>query len=173
MKRGYIQVYTGQGKGKTTAALGLALRAAGAGLRTCMIQFVKSRKCAEHRIIEDRLSDLITVRRFGAGLIRQGGPTAADLDGAGRALTEAGKVLESKVYDVVILDEANVAVHYGLIDLSDLLGIMEHKPAKVELIITGRYAKEEVLEKADLVTEMREIAHYWKRGVKARRGIEW
>ncbi|HEY3276922.1 MAG TPA: cob(I)yrinic acid a,c-diamide adenosyltransferase [Syntrophorhabdaceae bacterium] len=173
MKKGYIQVYTGEGKGKTTAALGLALRAAGAGMRICIIQFVKSRRCAEHRIIEERLSDLITIRKFGAGLIGEGGPTGADKEGANKALREARTVLESDGYDVVILDEVNVAVHYGLVSLSDLLDLMEKKPENVELIITGRYAAKEVMTRADLVTEMKEVTHYWKKGVKARHGIEW
>jgi cob(I)alamin adenosyltransferase len=172
MRRGYIQVYTGTGKGKTTAALGLALRAAGAGLRVYIAQFIKKRTCSEHRIINDRLKDLITVRQFGKGLILKREITQQDIKAAQKGLAEIRTAMESDDYDMVILDEANVAVRYSLIQLIDLLDIMEKKPERVELIITGRYAHEKVIEKADLATEMKEIKHYREKGIKARRGIE-
>jgi cob(I)alamin adenosyltransferase len=173
MRKGYIQVYTGEGKGKTTAALGLSLRAAGAGFKVFFAQFVKKRRCAEHRIIDERLSDLITVKQFGAGMIREGGPRDSDIKAAKKGIAEVKRIMESDRYQVVILDEVNVAVHYGIVDIADLLGIIDAKPGNVELVLTGRYAAPEVIVRADLVTEMREISHYWKKGVKARRGIEW
>jgi len=173
MKKGYIQVYTGNGKGKTTAALGLSLRAAGAGLRVFMAQFIKKRRCSEHDIIRERFSDLITVEQYGEGLILKRMTTQPDIIAAQKGLAEIRGVIESKEYDVVILDEVNVAVHYNLISLADLLDIMEKKPEGVELVITGRYADEKVIEKADLVTEMREIRHYKEKEIKSRRGIEY
>jgi cob(I)alamin adenosyltransferase len=173
MKKGYIQVYTGDGKGKTTAALGLALRAAGAGLRVFIAQFIKKQRCSEHRMIEERLEDLITIKQYGEGLILKRKIAKSDIEAARKGLAEIRKVMDSGQYDVVVLDEVNVAVRYRLIDLADLLDIMEKKPEAVELVITGRYAEEQVIEKADLVTEMKEIKHYQERGTKARRGIEW
>jgi cob(I)alamin adenosyltransferase len=172
MKKGYIQVYTGNGKGKTTAALGLSLRAAGAGLRVFIAQFIKKRRCSEHNIIRERFSDLITVKQFGEGLILKRATTQSDITAAQKGLVEVRKAIESNEYDIVVLDEVNVAVHCHLISLADLLDIMEKKPEGVELVITGRYADEKVIDKADLVTEMKEIKHYRKKEIKARRGVE-
>jgi cob(I)alamin adenosyltransferase len=172
MRKGYIQVYTGNGKGKTTAALGLAMRAAGAGLRVCIAQFIKKRRCSEHSIISERCADLITIKQFGEGLILKRAATQSDIKAAQRGLVWIRDAIESNEYDIVILDEVNVAVHCNLISLADLLDVMERKPEGVELVITGRYADEKVIEKADLVTEMKEIKHYRKMEIKARRGIE-
>ncbi len=172
MRKGYIQVYTGTGKGKTTAALGLALRAAGAGLKVFVAQFVKKRRCGEHAIIAERFEDLIKVKQFGGGFILNRKPAQADIKAAQRGIAEVRKLMQSKRYDLVILDEANVAAHYKLISVDDLIDIMEHKPEGIELVITGRYADKKVIEKADLVTEMKEIKHYFEKGIKARRGIE-
>ena len=171
MRRGYVQVYTGNGKGKTTAALGLAIRAAGAGLRVFIAQFIKKRKCSEHAAIE-AFGDTIMVRQFGNGLIMGRKPSTADVRAAQKGIESARKAVLSVEYDLVILDEANVAAHYGLILVQDLLDLIEGKPTGVELVITGRYADKKVRNAADLVTEMREIKHYGKQGVKARRGIE-
>ncbi|GAB4410886.1 MAG: cob(I)yrinic acid a,c-diamide adenosyltransferase [Thermodesulfovibrionales bacterium] len=171
MRKGYIQVYTGNGKGKTTAALGLALRAAGAGLKVYIIQFIKKRRCSEHKALE-RFSDLITIRQYGRGFILRGKPTGADVKAAQEGLKELKDIIKSGNYDIVILDEANVATHYGLISVDDLLGLMTVRHRGTELIITGRYADEKVIRAADLVTEMKEIKHYRRKGVKARTGIE-
>ncbi len=171
MRRGYIQVYTGNGKGKTTAALGLALRAAGAGLKIFMAQFIKQTKCSEHALL-DELGDRITVKQYGRGLIMGRKPSPDDIKAARDGYEEVKNILLSNAYDVVILDEANVAAHYGLLSVQDLLALMAAKPKGVELLITGRYADEKVMEAADLVTEMRELKHYRKQGVSARRGIE-
>ncbi len=171
MRRGYIQVYTGNGKGKTTAALGLALRAAGAGLKIFMAQFIKQKKCSEHALL-DELRDRITVRQYGRGLIMGRKPSPDDIKAARDGYEEVKNILLANEYDVVILDEANVAAHYGLLSVQDLLALMAVKPKGVELLITGRYADEKVMEAADLVTEMRELKHYRKQGVSARRGIE-
>jgi cob(I)alamin adenosyltransferase len=171
MRRGYVQVYTGNGKGKTTAALGLAMRAVGAGLSVFIMQFIKKRRCSEH-VLLDELRDRITVKQFGRGLIMGRQPSSGDRKAACEGYEVVRDVLLSGRYDVVILDEANVAARYGLISTQDLLELIALKPKKVELVITGRYADERVMQAADLVTEMREIKHYGKQGVSARRGIE-
>lgn len=171
MRKGYIQVYTGKGKGKTTAALGLALRAAGAGLRVFMAQFVKQRRCSEHKMLE-RFQDVITIKRYGKGFIVDGRPAKSDIEAAQNGFNEIKEVLGSGYYDVVILDEANVAVHYNLFSVEKLLELIDAKPKGTELIITGRYADRRVVQMADLVTEMKEVKHYRKKGVKARAGIE-
>ncbi len=171
MRRGYIQVYTGTGKGKTTAALGLAIRAAGAGHKIYFAQFIKKRICSEHKALE-RFSDLITVKQFGTGFLKGQERTEEELAAADKGLDEIAKAIASSAYDVVILDEINVAVHSGLVDIDRLLKIISAKPPLVEIVLTGRYADPRITEKADLVTEMREIKHYMKKGVKARTGIE-
>ncbi|HXX57860.1 MAG TPA: cob(I)yrinic acid a,c-diamide adenosyltransferase [Thermodesulfovibrionales bacterium] len=171
MRRGYIQVYTGAGKGKTTAAFGLALRAAGAGLRVFIAQFVKQKRCSEHEMLE-RFQDLITLRQYGKGFILRRKPRPSDVKAAQEGLSDLIAAIKSAAYDVFVLDEANVAVHYNLLTVNDLLYLMEIKPKKTELIITGRYADEKIIQRADLVTEMREVKHYKDKGVKARLGIE-
>jgi len=171
MRKGYVQVYTGNGKGKTTAALGLAIRAAGAGLRIFIGQFIKKKKCSEHALLEE-LSDRIVVRQYGRGLIMGRKPSPADIKAAQAGYEEVKNILLSQEYDVVILDEANVAAHYGLVTVEGLLQLMAIKPKNIELVITGRYADQKVMDAADLVTEMREIKHYHSQGVQARRGIE-
>jgi len=171
MRRGYVQVYTGNGKGKTTAALGLAIRAAGAGLKIFIGQFIKKKKCSEHHLL-DQLSGNIVIRRYGRGCIMGRQTSQGDRIAAREGYEEVKEILLSNRYDVVILDEANVAAHLGLINTQDLLELMALKPKKVELVITGRYADERVMQAADLVTEMRAIKHYRKQGVIARRGIE-
>lgn len=171
MRKGYIQVYTGNSKGKTTAALGLALRAMGAGLKVFVGQFVKKRICSEHKALE-RFKDLITIRQYGTGFLRAKIPTQSEKASAKKRLEDVKKALLSGQYDMVILDEANIATHYGLLSVDELLDLLEKKPSGVELILTGRYADKRIIEKADLVTEMKEIKHYYRKGVKARRGIE-
>ena len=171
MRKGYIQVYTGNGKGKTTASLGLALRAAGAGMKVFIGQFIKTEECSEHKALE-RFSDLISIKRFGLGLCIGKKPTEADVAAALEGLSAAEEVVLSKLYDVVVLDEINVAVHLGLIGVDDVLRLMREKPPETELILTGRYADERVIAEADLVTEMKEVKHYFEKGIKARRGIE-
>jgi cob(I)alamin adenosyltransferase len=172
MRRGYIQVYTGSGKGKTTAALGLALRAAGAGLKVFIVQFVKKKRCSEHKMLE-RFKGLVTMRQYGKGFILERKANRSDIETACAGLEEVREAMRSKKYDVVIMDEANVAVKCGLIRADDLLELISAKPGNVELVITGRYADKKVLQAADLVTEMKEVKHYRKKGVRARAGIEY
>ncbi len=166
-----MQVYTGNGRGKTTAALGLALRAAGAGLRVFIAQFIKKQRCSEHKALE-RFEDLITINQYGKGFILNRKANSSDIAAALKGLQEVREAISSKKYDLVILDEANVAVQRGLIGVDEILELIGSKPAQLELVITGRYADEKVLKAADLVTEMREIRHYSSKGVSARVGIE-
>ena len=168
---GYIQVYTGNGKGKTTAAFGLAMRAAGAGLKVFIAQFVKGMKYSETQAFE-RFSDLITVRQYGRGCFIRNAPAQEDTRAASVGLEEVRRVLCSGQYKVVILDEANIATHFELFSVGDLLALIDLKPPGVELVITGRNVDPRVIDRADLVTEMMEVKHYYTRGVEARKGIE-
>jgi cob(I)alamin adenosyltransferase len=170
-QKGYVQVYTGNGKGKTTAAFGLALRAAGAGLRVFIAQFVKGGEYSETFALQ-RFNDLITLRQFGSGRFIRGEPAEDDIRAAKDGLKETEEALHSGKYKVVILDEANIATFYELFSVEDLLALIDHKPDDVELLITGRNADSRILEKADLVTEMCDVKHYYVNGVRAREGIE-
>ena len=169
--QGFVQVYTGDGKGKTTAALGLALRAAGAGLRVYFGQFIKNADYSEIKALA-RFADCITVRQFGRGCFLLTEPAPEDRAAARRALDAIGLALVSGDYDLVIADEANVAVALGLIEPDDLVALIDLRPEQVELVLTGRGAPDAVLARADLVTEMRCVRHYYDRGVLARPGIE-
>lgn len=169
--KGYVQVYTGDGKGKTTAALGLAVRAAGAGLRVLFAQFVKGMEYSEIKALE-RFQDLITVRQFGRGCFIFAEPSVEDCAAARSGLDEVRAALSAGAFDVVILDEANIATSVGLFTVRELLEVVASKPDNVELVITGRDADPRLIAAADLVTEMREVKHYYRQGVQARVGIE-
>jgi cob(I)alamin adenosyltransferase len=169
--KGYIHVYTGDGKGKTTAALGLAMRAFGAGLNTFMAQFVKGMEYSEQATFKV-LSEHLTVKQYGRGCFIKGEPTEEDVKAAREGLKEVKKIMLSGKYQILILDEANIATFYNLFSVDDLLDLIKQKPDDVELIITGRRADQRIIEAADLVTEMREIKHYYQNGVMARVGIE-
>ncbi len=169
--KGYVQVYTGDGRGKTTAALGLSLRAAGAGLKVFIAQFVKMGEYSEIKALK-RFADLITVEQLCPGPFIKGAPSTGDIKAAQKRLAKVKAVMASGDYQVVILEEANVAVKLKLLSVQDLVDVIAAKPEDVELIITGRSADPEIIAKADLVTEMKEIKHYFKQGVAARVGIE-
>ena len=169
--RGYVQVYTGDGKGKTTAALGLAVRAAGAQLKVYVAQFLKGGDYSEIKTLE-KLKESITVKQYGRGGFIGNLPEEEDIRMARKGLKEVGEMIRSGIFDLIILDEANVAVRYGLISVEEMLDLIEAKPKHVELVITGRGADDRIIEIADLVTEMKEIKHYFRLGVKARDGIE-
>ncbi|MBN1673278.1 MAG: cob(I)yrinic acid a,c-diamide adenosyltransferase [Kiritimatiellae bacterium] len=168
---GYVHIYTGDGKGKTTAALGLIVRATGAGLRVYMGQFLKRADTCESRTLRARFPD-VTVERYGRGGFVRGKPSTADTAAARRGLTRLRRAVQSGQYDVVIADEANVAVALGLLPAEAFLRLIDDKPAPVELVLTGRGADRRLLAKADLVTEMTCRKHYYAAGVRARRGIE-
>lgn len=171
LEKGFVQVYTGNGKGKTTAALGLALRGAGAGMKIFIAQFVKGMKYSELDALK-RLEPEIVIHQYGRGCFIMGKPVAEDYTAAEQGLSESRKALVSGDYDMVILDEIHIALHFGLVSREDVLKMMENRPRNVELVLTGRYAPEEIMEKADLVTEMKEIRHYYEKGTPARTGIE-
>ncbi|MFH0996185.1 MAG: cob(I)yrinic acid a,c-diamide adenosyltransferase [Pseudomonadota bacterium] len=169
--KGYVQVYTGDGKGKTTAALGLSLRAAGAGLKVFIAQFIKMGDYSEIKALE-RFSDLICIEQYGLGRFIKGKPSFEDIETAGKGLEKVHAVLLGGQYDIVIMEEANAAVMCGLFSADDILGMIAIKPESVELIITGRGADPRIVEKADLVTEMECIKHYYDQGIQTRIGIE-
>lgn len=168
---GYVHVYTGDGKGKTTAALGLAVRAAGAGLKVFIGQFVKGRWYSELAALR-RLGRRVTVRQYGRRCFIRGKPTSRDVAAARRGLADVSRVLAAGKHRLVILDEANIAVHYALFSAAELVETIRSRHASVEVVVTGRRAAPELLALADLVTDMREVKHYYRRGVKARTGIE-
>ncbi len=168
--KGYVQVYTGNGKGKTTASLGLAIRAAGAGLKVYIVQFLKKGDYSEIKALSK--FDNITIEQYGLGKFVKGQPSADDIAAGKAGYFKLYDILKNKKHDVVIAEEANVAVMCNLFSEKELLALIEIKPANTELVITGRGATPKVIEKADLVTEMKEIKHYYKQGVTARVGIE-
>ncbi len=173
LKKGYIQVYTGNGKGKTTAALGLALRAAGRGLRTYIGQFMKGQPSGELKALE-ALDGRVIVKQYGrsAPVHLSVKPDAEDISLAQRGLDRAAEAMSSEQYDIIVLDEVTVALRFGLLTVEALVDFINLKPERVELVITGRYAPKQIIERADLVTEMREVKHYYQNGVGAREGIE-
>ena len=172
LERGCTQVYTGNGKGKTTAALGLALRAVGRGLKVCVFQFIKGGGPYGEHLIAGKLAPLFTIIQTGQPGWVNTNDISADRSIAQEALVRARELLTSGDYDLFICDEINGTVGFGLIDVEQVLELIRLRPEKVELVLTGRNAHERVIEAADLVTEMREIKHYYKAGVPARTGIE-
>jgi cob(I)alamin adenosyltransferase len=169
--KGYLQVYTGDGKGKTTAAIGLAVRAAGAGLTVFIGQFIKAGGSSENRSLQ-RLSDRITLEHFGRGRFIKGRPAPADIAAALRGLKRVEQILRQAAHRIVVLDEGCTAVALGLISEAALLETIELAAADTEVVVTGRGASKGLIERADLVTEMKVIKHYFKDGVRARDGIE-
>ncbi|NQT67956.1 MAG: cob(I)yrinic acid a,c-diamide adenosyltransferase [Desulfobacteraceae bacterium] len=170
-KKGFIQIYTGDGKGKTTAALGLAIRAAGHGMKTYIGQFMKGQHYGEMTALFD--DPCITIEQYGdIKCIRREQVTQKHIDQAHIGLKSARKAMLSKQYDIVILDEINIAIWFNLITTEEVLAFLNDRHENVEVILTGRKAPNELIEYADLVTEMNEVKHYFNRGVKARNGIE-
>lgn len=172
--RGLVIVHTGNGKGKTTAALGLALRAVGQGLRVAMVQFIKgSWKYGELRAPE--FLPGFEIHPMGRGFVNLGAPSPdpQDVALARETLLAAREKVLSGRYGMVILDEVNYAVAYGLVPVQDVLSLISEKPPAVHLVLTGRDARPEIIEAADLVTEMREIKHPYRAGVKAQKGVEF
>jgi len=170
---GTVQLYTGDGKGKTTAAFGLALRAAGHGRRVLILQFMKGSERYGEVLAARRLAG-VAVEQYGRDdFVRRGAPTAEDRRLAAAGMARARQAVASGDYDLVILDELNVAVAYGLVPEDDVLALIKGKAAALELVLTGREAPPALIEAADLVTEMKEIKHPYQRGVKAREGVEY
>ena len=167
----YVHVYTGDGKGKTTAAIGLAIRAAGAKKKVLFTQFVKGMKYSEIEALK-RFDDKIFVKQYGRSCFIKRKAAKEDVEEARKGLEEIKELTATGEYQVLILDEANIALYYSLFHLNELLELVNSAKTRCEIIITGRYAPQELIEYADLVTEMREIKHYYKKGVSARVGIE-
>jgi cob(I)alamin adenosyltransferase len=172
MKKGLVQIYTGDGKGKTTAALGLSLRAAGRGLKVFIAQFAKGMFYGELEALK-RFAPQITLHQYGRKCFIRDEPAEEDIRLAREGWQEIRDVLKRAEYDLVILDEIGIALHYQLISLEEVRELIRLKPDGVELVLTGRKIPEALYEQADLVTEMREIKHYYNAGVQARKGIEF
>jgi cob(I)alamin adenosyltransferase len=173
LEKGLVQVYTGNGKGKTSAAFGLALRAAGRGLKVYVIQFIKGGFDYGELYVADRIPNL-TLKAFGRGkFITTRPPEKEDISLAEQALQLAKQVVSNGENDVVILDEVNVAVGLKLVSLEEVMNLIRSRPANVELVLTGRDAPDQVIEAADLVTEMKEVKHPYRKGHASRRGIEY
>jgi len=170
MDKGYVQIYTGEGKGKTTAALGLALRAVCAGRRVLIVQFLKGMDTSELRAL-DYLPGL-EIEQCGGGEFVSGSPVDADKERAREGLERVRRASFSGEYDIVIADEINNALALGLMTADEVLAVMRDRSPGTELVLTGRGALAEIIYEADLVTEMREVKHYYTAGVTAREGIE-
>lgn len=168
--KGYVQVYTGNGKGKTTAALGLSLRAAAAGKKVFIGQFIKGMHYSELDLIPKLPG--ISLKQYGRGCFIDSEPTEEDYLAAQKGLDEMAAILASGDYDVVVLDEACIALYFKLFPVDSLVNAIRQRAEHVEAIVTGRYAPQELIEIADLVTEMKEIKHYYTQGIEARFGIE-
>jgi cob(I)alamin adenosyltransferase len=173
LEKGMVQVYTGNGKGKSSAAFGLALRAIGRGLKVYIIQFIKGGFDYGELYVVDKLQNL-KLKAFGRGkFVTEKPAEKEDVKLAEEALALAEEVVMSGEYDIVILDEINVALSLKLIKIKKVLELIKNKPKHVELVLTGRYAPNEIIEAADLVTEMREVKHPFNKGYQARKGIEY
>ena len=175
-KNGLTIVYTGKGKGKTTAALGIALRATGYKKKICMIQFIKGSWHYGEMESSKRLEpefEMVAIGKGFVGIIDDKSPKEDHQKIAKEAIRISNEKIQSDKYDIVILDEINYAVNLNLISLDDVLDLIKSKPENVDLVLTGNYAKEEVIEAADLVTEMKEIKHPFQKGIKAKEGIDF
>jgi cob(I)alamin adenosyltransferase len=166
-----IQVYTGNGKGKTTAAIGLAIRAAGAGLKVFIGQFAKGMHYSELNTLR-RIKN-IKNEQFGGSCFINKLPSQEDIELAQAGLEKIKKIIATRKYRVVILDEINIAIKLKLLKIKDVLKLIKDTPKNIELILTGRYAHPRVIKIADLVSQVREIKHYYRKGIKARKGIEF
>ncbi len=176
LTKGLVIVYTGKGKGKTTAALGMALRAVGYNHKICMIQFIKGSWHYGEMTSSKRLEpefELTAIGKGFVGILDDKSPIEDHKKMAEEALKIAKEKITSKIYNLVILDEINYALNLGLINLQDILDVIAARPDDVNIVLTGNHARDEIIEKADLVTEMREIKHPFKSGIKAKKGIDF
>ena len=170
LEKGYIQVYTGNGKGKTTAALGITLRSVCAGNKVFFGQFMKGQDYSEKKAVS--LLPGLTMEQFGGVCFVNGTPTEKDIADAKAGLERMREILSSGEYDLVVFDEVNTSLFFKLLTVDEVMEVLDLKPEKTEVILTGRYAPQEIMDRADLVTEMKEIKHYYNAGVDARVGIE-
>jgi len=172
VEKGYIHVYTGNGKGKTTSAIGLGIRAAGAGLKVHMLQFMKGRRYSELNTL-DNLKNFTYSQHGRDEFVNKKNPEKIDIDMAQEGFKQVKKLIKSNKYDMIILDEINVAVDFNLIAIDDVLKLIKEKPEKLELVLTGRYANPKIIRTADYVTEMLEIIHPYQKGIQARKGFDF
>lgn len=175
-KDGLIIVYTGKGKGKTTAALGIALRAVGYDKKICMIQFIKGSWHYGEMNSSKRLDpefEMVTIGKGFVGIIDDISPKEDHEKIAKEAIKVSNEKIQSGKYDIIILDEINYAVNLGLISVNDVLKLIKSKPDNLDLVLTGNHVKDEIIEIADLVTEMKEIKHPFQKGIKAKKGIDF
>jgi len=172
-RKGLVQIYTGDGKGKTTAAFGQALRAVGQGYRVCVIQFMKGRKYGECLAAERHLPNLTVILSGLDSFVMRENPAPVDIELARQGLETARKAITSGDYDMVILDEINVAADFKLLPISAVVELVKAKPAAIDLILTGRSAPPEFIALADTVSEVREVRHHYRAGIKERAGIEY
>mgnify|MGYP000981596974 CR=1 FL=1 len=170
MEKGYISVYTGNGKGKTTAAFGLTVRALLSGKRVFIGQFVKDMEYNETRIVE--YFDNVEIKQLGKGCFITNLPNDEDIKAARDGLEECNEKMSSGEYDLVVLDEITIALYFNLLDVKELLNVLKSKAYNTEVVLTGRYASKELIDFADLVTEMVEIKHYYSQGVLSRDGYD-
>lgn len=171
--KGLVQVYTGDGKGKTTAALGLALRAAGSGMRTYIGQFLKGQRYGEMESIQ-RLAPYVTLEQYGLDeWVHVDRVTSEQRAAAQQGLEQIRQALTSGEYDIVVADEINIALYFGVLTEEQVIQLIDARPPQVELVLTGRRAPDTIVQRADLVTEMREVRHPYQRGIAGRAGIEF
>jgi len=172
-EKGTVQIYTGDGKGKTTAALGLILRTVGHNGKAALVQFMKGWDYYGETIALERLPEVTHIRTGRADFVNRDDPDPIDMEEAARGLKAAVEVTLSGDFDLVVLDEINVAMDYALISTRDVLALIDRKPEHVEIVLTGRNAPSQLMERADLITEMVEHRHHYRKGVSARKGVEY
>ena len=178
IEKGLLMVHTGKGKGKSTAAFGLAVRAIGNGMRVGIVQFVKGKWGTGERLVLEKFTDQVTIRTMGEGFTWETQDRARDIAAAQKAWAAAQELIEASrdpkpLYDLLVFDELNIVLRYDYLDIAEVVRVLNARPAPLHIVVTGRNAKPELIEAADLVTEMTEIKHPFKAGVKAQKGIEF
>ena len=166
-----VHLYIGKGKGKTTAALGLAIRAAGAGLKVYIGQFIKSGCYNEIKVLKKIPN--IKIEQYGRGCFIKRNPAQKDIDLAQKCLARVEQIIAKRAYQLIVLDEINVALHFGLLKLNEVIRLLKLAPEEIELVLTGRWAHPKIIKFADLVSEIKNIKHYYRKGGKARKGAEY
>lgn len=170
--KGNVHLYTGNGKGKTTASIGLAIRAAGAGMKVFIAQFIKGMHYNELSALE-KFEGQIVIKQYGRDCFIKNEPEEADRMAARSGFDEVEKIVMEGAFDMVVLDEINIALYYKLVDISEVAMMIKKRPEHMELVLTGRYAPQSLIDLSDLVTNMEEIKHYYQNGIEARPGIEY
>ena len=173
IEKGLLIVHTGPGKGKSTAAFGLVMRALGHGFRIGIVQFVKGAWETGERFVLDRFPDLVTIQAMGEGFTWETQDRERDIAAARAAWDKARAMIADPDYQMVLLDELNIVLRYGYLDIDEVVEVLKNRPEGMHVIVTGRNAKDELIEAADLVTDMTQVKHPFRAGVKAQVGIEF